>query len=90
MIIFIWKMKKVRNLFLIQFFTFLVIGVGTGLLIYPILDELAIDTIPLEKIQDLLQKFKLLDTIRAFIAIISVILLTFSLINFNKSIYSKD
>ena len=63
---------------------------GTGLLIYPILDELAIDTIPLEKIQNLLQKFKLLDTIRAFIAIISVILLTFSLINFNKSIYSKD
>ena len=90
MIILIWKMKKVRNLFLIQFFTFLVIGVGTGLLIYPILDELAIDTIPLEKIQNLLQKFKLLDTIRAFIAIISVILLTFSLIKFNKSIYSKD
>tara|TARA_B100001287_G_scaffold130708_1_gene110116 strand:- start:77 stop:514 length:438 start_codon:yes stop_codon:yes gene_type:complete len=62
MIILIWKLEKVRNLFLIQFFTFLIIGIGTGVLIYPILDELAINTIPLEKIQTLLQKFKLLDT----------------------------
>lgn len=90
MIILIWKLKKVRNLFLIQFFTFLIIGIGTGVLIYPILDELAINTIPLEKIQTLLQKFKLLDTIRAVIAFCSLILLTISMIEYNKSVYSKE
>ena len=89
MIILIWKNTKVRNLFLIQFVTFLMIGIGTGVLIYPILDELAINTIPLDQIHTLLQKFKLLDSIRSFIAIISVVLLTFSIIKFNKSIYSK-
>jgi hypothetical protein len=86
----IWKNTKVRNLFLIQFVTFLMIGIGTGVLIYPILDELAINTIPLEQIHALLQKFKLLDSIRSFIAIISVVLLTFSIMEFNKSIYSKE
>ena len=90
MIILIWKNTKVRNLFLIQFVTFLMIGIGTGVLIYPILDELAINTIPLEQIQTLLQKFKLLGSIRSFIAIISVVLLTFSIMEFNKSIYSKE
>lgn len=90
MIILIWKLKKVRNLFLIQFFTFLIIGIGTGVLIYPILDELAINTIPLEKIQTLLQKFKLLGTIRAVIAFCSLILLTISMIEYNKSVYSKE
>ena len=90
MIILIWKLKKVRNLFLIQFFTFLIIGIGTGVLIHPILDELAINTIPLEKMQTLLQKFKLLDTIRAVIAFCSLILLTISMIEYNKSVYSKE
>ena len=42
-------MKRVNNLFLIQFLTFLIIGIGTGELVYPILEELAINTIPLEK-----------------------------------------
>jgi hypothetical protein len=90
MIILIWKLKKVRNLFLIQFFTFLIIGIGTGVLIYPILDELAIDKIPLEQIQTLLQKFKIPDTIRVFISIVSVILLTYSMIKFNNSVYLKE
>lgn len=90
MIILIWKLKKVRNLFLIQFFTFLIIGIGTGVLIHPILDELAINTIPLEKMQTLLQKFKLLDTIRTAIAFCSLILLTISMIEYNKSVYSKE
>ena len=90
MIVSIWNYKKARNLFLIQFLTFLIIGIGTGVLIYPILDQLAINTIPLEKIQTLLKKFKLLDTIRAVIAFCSLILLTISMIEYNKSLYLKE
>jgi len=52
--------------------------------------KLAINTIPLDQIHTPLQKFKLLDSIRSFIAIISVVLLTFSIMEFNKSIYSKE
>ena len=44
------EFQESKNFFLIQFLTFLIIGVGTGVLIYPILDQLAINTMPLEKI----------------------------------------
>lgn len=88
----IWKLKKARNLFLAHFITFLIIGIGTGLIVYPILYELGADNVasrPIEEIIALLNKFKTLDFIRSIIALISILFLTLGMINFHKAYYSQ-
>ncbi|MEY8847227.1 hypothetical protein AB9K26_00295 [Psychroserpens sp. XS_ASV72] len=92
MIVLIWKFKKARNLFLFHFLTFFIIGLGTGLLVYPILYELGADDIAnrsVEEIKVLLDKFKTLDSIRSVVAIVSIIFLTLGIKEFNKDLYSR-
>lgn len=91
MMIMIWKMKTSRNFFLIHFATFFIIGLGTGLLVYPILNELFADNLtsrPIQEIQGLLDNFKMLDFIRSIIGLISIIFLALGMIKFHEEYYS--
>ncbi|MDC7995317.1 hypothetical protein [Altibacter sp. HG106] len=92
MIIFIWKSSKARNWMLLHFVLFVIIGLGTGLLVYPILYELGAEDIatrPLAEIEALLNQFKTLDTIRMFVAMVSVLALMIGLSHFFNSVYSQ-
>lgn len=90
MIVLIWKMTKSRNLFLIHFILFFIIGIGTGILVYPILYELGAENISersIDEINKLLVRFKTLDSIRSVIALTSMAFLTLALKEYYKELF---
>lgn len=93
MIVIIWKLSQARNYFLIHFITYLIIGLGTGIIVYPILYELGAENVanrPIEEIQALLDRFKTLDSIRSVLALISILFLVLGLVEFHKKYFSLN
>ncbi|MCT8340755.1 hypothetical protein MG296_11870 [Flavobacteriaceae bacterium TK19130] len=91
-IILVWRYRNARNLLLIHFLCYFLIGLGTFLLIYPILGELGAKDIsvrPIEEIQGYLDRFFIYDAIRAVLASVSCLFLIFGITSFLKRYYSE-
>ncbi|HEX4951983.1 MAG TPA: hypothetical protein VF017_01120 [Thermoanaerobaculia bacterium] len=74
----VWKSPRLRVLYASSYLLFLVVGVGTFALVYPILGELVspgVANLEPARLSELVSRFKLLDGLRLVVAIASNVIL---------------